>query len=371
MSSSGPLVPVVPEAPSTSPAPAGQVMSRDAEDDDQALGVRGFRTDPVQRRMFQVWAPAAAEEESGEELPVVLFQSGYHSNSSDHEPVLRRIAAAGFVTIAVDRENDKACGACGVVGFLNGCSCAAQPTDGSNLQAALEWAKHTKSAGTHAALTRANLAKVAVMGFSMGAQEAVHAAARFPDEVGAVVIFSGSLMAPAATAYGFNPCCAKCGAGGTCFSDTPLSICCGMAHAMRGWAVPSLHVTSDGDLVRSAAYRAAAIAGAKGGGEAHLVTLKGSALDLSIPRTKAGTAWGLFTCLDCYGCPLKGMHHHFAMGHERGPAHEPVTGFLRQVFYGEEGALKASDSMVGGKLNTKAPVSCCSPFFAFHSCFAC
>lgn len=337
-------------------------MSRSDQPSHQ--NVQHFIGCPTEKRSFHVWGPTSMLSQSTN-VPVVLFQSGHHSTSSDHTFLLERIAQSGFIVIAPAKRNDKACGILGILGFLSGCSCASQDTDGSNLQATLAWATKAKARGNHELLSRADLSKVAVMGFSMGAQEAVHMQARYPDEVSAVIILSGSLMIPSATIYGCNPCCSAF-AGGTCMSDTPLSICCGMANAMKRWTIPSLHITSEGDLVRSGTYRSAKISGSIGGGESHLITFKENALNLEIPRTMESTHYRSFMCLDCYGCPMKGARHHFALGHEPGPAHEPITAFLRQVFYSENITL-TSEKIVNGEV----PVSCCDPFFAFHSCWAC
>jgi predicted dienelactone hydrolase len=41
-----------------------------------------------------------------EAVPVFLFQSGYGSNSSGHQPLLQKIADAGYVVVVPDRDGD-------------------------------------------------------------------------------------------------------------------------------------------------------------------------------------------------------------------------------------------------------------------------
>lgn len=246
----------------------------------------------------------------------MLFQSGYGSSSAGHRFFCQKVAAEGFIVIAPDRTDDHKCGCCGIIGFLNLVSCSALSVDGSHLAMAADYAKNK----SNRFMDRADATKMAISGFSMGAQEAVHAAARLPGETKAVVILSGSIMLPLATAIGWNCCCAPCNPGSTCCSDSPLGMC-GMAAAIRSWTFPSLVVTSDLDMTKSGNYRLHEIAG----GHSTLVTFKDSALDLDIPTTKATSAWGGFACAACYTSPLYGMRQHFALGNEENDvAHEPV-----------------------------------------------
>jgi len=115
---------------------------------------------------FAVFAPA-----EGDKLPVVLFQSGYGGTSAGHGFLLEKIAESGFIVIAPERTDDQNCGCMAIVGFLLFCPCAALPVDGSHLGLALTYARDTRNKW----MDRADLSKVALMGFSMGAKEVVHA----------------------------------------------------------------------------------------------------------------------------------------------------------------------------------------------------
>ena len=80
------------------------------------------------------------------------------------------------------------------LGFLNFVSCSAVTTDGSNLALALSYAKDDQNQW----MERADLSKVAMAGFSMGAAEAINAQARLPSETKALLLLSPSILVPAA-----------------------------------------------------------------------------------------------------------------------------------------------------------------------------
>ena len=242
---------------------------------------------------FGVWAP-----NNQNDLPVVIFQSGYGSNSKSHATLLSKIASAGFLVIAPDQDNDLQCGCLGAVGFLSGVSCASMATDGSQIGKALEYLKNTDNKW----MDRIDLNQLSVIGFSMGGQEVIHAKARYPNQIKAIVVLSGSVMLPLATAIGWNPCCYPC-SGGSCTlcSDTPVGLW-GLGRALRSWDVPSLFITSERDMAKAGVYRAADIAG----GNSTLITFKDEALNLDIPHTKKTTIWGCFAPFTCYGGPFYG-----------------------------------------------------------------
>ena len=314
---------------------------------------------------FEVLVPENIESVTSQ-LPVVLFQHGYGSNSVSHGFVLQAIASAGYVVVAPNRTDDFFCGTCGVVGFLSTCSCSAMATDGTSLMKALEFIKKKDNQW----MEKADLEKISIMGFSMGGQEVIHMQARAADEVKAIIILSGSVMLPLATVIGWNPCCQPC-AGGTCTlcSDTPVGLC-GMPQAVRKWSVPSLFITSDFDAVKAGTYKLADIAG---GNDKTLVTFKDSALDLSFTNSKKTTSWGLFSYIACYGMPFYGIPQHFALGGgEDAVTSVPIVAFLNKTFNGSdmESAIDTS-KLYQEALNTKSPNYCCSPFPLFASCCEC
>ncbi|EOD10436.1 hypothetical protein EMIHUDRAFT_215638 [Emiliania huxleyi CCMP1516] len=255
--------------------------------------------------------------DSSGKLPVLLFQSGYGHSSDGHAPFLERIAAEGcFLVIAPDRSDDQQCGALGILGFLNFVSCSAVTTDGSNLALALSYAKDDQNQW----MERADLSKVAMAGFSMGAAEAINAQARLPSETKALLLLSPSILVPAANVIAWN-CCLQPITGGQCFlcSDTPVGPC-GTGQALRQSAVPAFVLSSENDMLRSGVSRAADILGER----------------------------------DCYGSPLYGASRHFALADDvDAVSSAPVAAFLKQQFCG--GApLQGSDTMVEGRLNSKA-----------------
>ena len=126
---------------------------------------------PAQKRSLTNLSPGRNKK-----LPVVLFQTGYGSTTTSTAPFLEGLAAEGFLVIAPDRSDDLRCGFCGLLGFLNTCSCSALAVDGSNLQLALAYAKDP----TNQWMDRADLSKVVIAGFSMGAHEVINGHARSP-----------------------------------------------------------------------------------------------------------------------------------------------------------------------------------------------
>ena len=334
------------------PAPPSYQMLRESDP-----RVESFHSDVVAgtKTSFAVFAPKAGQGK----LPVLLFQSGHGSNMASQTHFLERIAAQGFIVIAPDRSDDAACGPVGIVGFLSGCLCAANAVDGSAFKMALEFAKSPENKFRD----RADMSKVAMGGFSMGAQEALAGQARFGAQ--AMLYISGSFMAPLANVLGWNPACYPC-SGGSCFccSDTPVSPC-GQGEALRQSTAPSLILTCENDVVIAATHRQKEILGER----ATLVTLKESAIDLSAPVTRATTGWGPFLTLSCPGGPFHGIPRHFAIIEDAGNVASDITAaFLKQHLAGGK-PLAASDKMLDGKLNTKAPTSICVPFPLFRSCF--
>merc|ERR1719482_2236672 len=139
-------------------------------------------------------------------------------------------------------------------------------------------------------------------------------------------------------------------------TDAPVG-CCGMQGVVKKWNIPSLFITAENDMMKSGMYRFADIAG----GENTLVTFKDSALDLSVPTTAATSTWWPFLGLSFMGIP-----HHFALNtEEKDISHEPVTQFLKKYFVGGK-EMQDSDKMVDGRLNSRAPITCCSPVCLFH-----
>ena len=343
-----------------------QVMERDDQDgpydgpfDAVVSTTEKYHTEvpvPNTNTTFAVYAPT-----EGANLPVVLFQSGYGSHSGGHQFLLEKVAAQGFIVIAPDRADDTRCGCCGILGFLNTTSCAGLSVDGSHLAMALEYAKNKENKW----MDRADPERVIMSGFSMGGQEVVHAAARFPQETKAIVVVSGSMLLPLAHIIGWNCCCAPCNPGSPipCCSDTPVGMC-GISGAVKAWQVPSLFITAEYDATKAGMDRGADIAP-----NSTLVTFKDSALDLANPTTRATTSWGPFLALGgCYGTPFFGMPRHFALANEeKDVSAVPVGQFLRKHFYGGPD-MEASDLMWNGQLNAKAPNKCCAPFPLFRSC---
>lgn len=306
---------------------------------------------------FAVWSPKAPKGK----LPVVLFQSGYGANSDSHYLYLQRIAAEGFLVVAPDRSDDQFCGLCGIIGFLSFVSCSALAVDGSNLKLALEYIKDPKNQW----MDRADLNKITMAGFSMGASEALHATTRFPGETKAVMFISPSILAPVGNIINWNCCMQPC-FGGSCrvCSDTPVGYC-GQGAAVRAITVPTLIVTAENDTLAGGAYRAADLLGDK----AVLVTLKESAIDLSTPVTRATSYWGPMLSMGCcVASPFHGIIRHFAIADDTaGSTSDPTVAFLKQVYTGVP--MVGTETFVNGKLNSRAELGCCFPFPLFKSCF--
>ena len=302
---------------------------------------------------LSIWEPVIPGK-----FPLILFQSGYGSNSKTHRFFLESIAKKGYVVISVDRTDDLRCGWLGNIGFLSGLSCSAMSTDGSHLGIALNYAKKN--------MNNIDVDKVVMMGFSMGAQEAVHAQARYPNNTKAVVLVSGSFNIPLATFLGLNPCCYPCSGGNCTFcSDTPIKMCTSNS-VIKDYEIPSLLITSENDMVKSGMYRTHNNIG----GDSTLITFKDSVLNLNIPNTKKETYWGCFSNLACYGCPFYGLPRHFGIGAEDDITSNFIVSFLNKIFYNQSNIENNInlDLLYDNKLNSRAPNKCCAPFPLFVSC---
>jgi len=334
-------------------APPGGALPRVVERYDTTEVVPGTDT------TFATWAPS-----EGTGYPVVLFQSGYLSTSTtSHADLLEKIAAEGFVVIAPVRASDQRCGCCGPAAWMSSfLGVAAMSVDGSNLKMAYEYAQNK----SNKLMDKGDVSKLTLAGFSMGAQEVVHAQQRLPTETKAAIIISGSLMRMGYV-LGWNLCCCTgvcTGTNAPCFSDTPIS-CCGMEAAAQSWTIPSLFVTAEGDLAKAGTNRFYGLAG----GDKTMVTFKDSALDLTLADSSGGPdgPWRYFICMSpCMPC--FGFAQHFAQAEATGDNNVtslPVTQFLKKTFNGE-GGVTDSEKYVDGKVGTVVPATCCSPICLFH-----
>lgn len=258
---------------------------------------------------FTAFTPSPAPAEP---LPVFLFQSGYGSSSVGHQPLLQKIADAGFVVVVPDRESDTAGGkeSVGTL-FSEGKVVSALSTDGTHLAAALEWVQAQKEVGG----CKLDLSKVAAGGFSMGAIEAIRFATASADVVKAVAVISSSTSAMAEPLYEFTEA--------------------EMLLKASQFAAPSLWISSDKDLqlaATKALYESAATPAA-------FVSFKDEVLDNSMALTDATSIWS-----PAVDEMVPGLKQHFALAAEAGVVSDvPIVAFLKQHMLGAPAAPLAAE----------------------------
>lgn len=274
---------------------------------------------------FATFTPAVgttAASQPSVPVPVMLFQSGYGSNSTGHAPLMQKIADAGYVCVIPDRADDTKGGKESVgllfAGLAEGKPASehnAMSTDGTHLEAALAWIKTRGGAIDGQAI---DTTKVAAAGFSMGCIEAMQFAAACPTEVQAVAIISSSTGAMTEQLY--------------CFSQDDL------VAKVGAFRCPSLWITSDKDSQKDATselYEAAAAPAA-------LVVFKDAALDNSMALTEETSIWSL-----AVNDMLPGIAQHFALAAERKVVSDaPIVAFLDRHLKGAAAAPLAAEEDV-------------------------
>ncbi len=252
-------------------------------------------------------------------VPVLLFQSGYGSNSWGHEPLMQKIADAGYVCVIPDRQRDTIGGKESIGKLFAGLAegvCAsefnAMSTDGSHLAAAHAWVAKQKEVNGQPI----DASKVAAGGFSMGCIEAIKFAAANSAVTKAVIIISSSTGAFAEKLYNFSQAdlVAKCAA----------------------FACPSLWITSDQDCQNAATrelYEAAKP-------PASLLVFRDEVLDNSMALTDETSIWS-----PAANEQLPGIAQHFALAAERNVVSDaPAIAFLNQYVKGADAVPLAPEA---------------------------
>ena len=263
---------------------------------------------------FAAFVPAAAVDEA---VPVLLFQSGYGSSSASHQPLLQKIADAGYVCVVPDRTGDTA-GGKSSPGELFAALQSGSPkpasdwnamsTDGTHLAAALDWAKAQGGSINGQAM---DLTKIAAGGFSMGGIECMLFASNC-DEVSAAIVVSPSSGKFLEAVY--------------CFDHADL-----MAR-VGAFKKPYLFISSDKDLGLPAAkecYEAAS-------SPATVLVFKDEVLDNSMALTEETSIWS-----QAIAGAMPGLAQHFALATEKGVvADAPMVAFMDHHLKNKElGAL--------------------------------
>jgi len=267
---------------------------------------------------FATFTPTTKVEEA---LPVLLFQSGYGSNSTGHQPLMQKIADAGYVCVIPDREGDTMGGKESVgklfAGLAEGKPASdlnAMSTDGTHLAAALAWVK-TKAEIDGQPI---DATKIAGAGFSMGCVEAIQFAAACAADVKAVAIISSSSGEMLEKLY--------------CFKQSELASKC------AGFSCPSLWITSDKDSQKGATTELFDVAASP----AQLVVFKDEVLDNSMSLTDETSIWS-----PAVNDMMPGLAQHFALAAERGVVSDaPIVAFLDHHLKGAATAPLAAEASI-------------------------
>lgn len=246
---------------------------------------------------------------TGTQLPVLVFSSGMLTNSENIKFLMQGIADKGFICVVPDRDNDLVGGGlrllasvfCGVP-----LKCAIK-TDGSHLMKAFEWVQGNEFASRTG--NRADVSKIAVGGWSMGAMGAIKAAGQLGKKIGAMVIVSPSLEKANEKMMKFQTA--------------------EMKQIVKSLHCPSLWITSEGDFIKSVTCEYFDMSPTP----KTMVVFKDSALDVSLPYFRAHTVWPSFPLNN-----IKGMQQHMALAaEEKDVTHIPVSAFLAKLFSGTAG----------------------------------
>lgn len=255
---------------------------------------------------FATFTPSTKSDTAA---PVLLFQSGYGSASAGHQPLMQKIADAGYVCVIPDREGDSAGGKDSIplvfAGLAEGKSARehnALSTDGTHLAAALTWIKDQASVDGQPI----DVTKIAAAGFSMGCVEAIMASAACAASLSAVVLISASTGLMLEKLYEFSQ------------AD--------LEQKAAAFAFPSLFITSDKDCQLGATtdlFEAAA-------SPAELLVFSDDVLDNSMQLTDETSIWS-----PAVNDMLPGVAQHFALAAERGVVSDaPIIAFLNQHLKG-------------------------------------
>mmetsp|Transcript_25165 Transcript_25165/g.44740 ORF Transcript_25165/g.44740 Transcript_25165/m.44740 type:complete len:337 (-) Transcript_25165:113-1123(-) len=276
---------------------------------------------------FAVFAP----EGDSKGLPVVLFQSGYGSRLEGHTSLCEKIAAEGNIVVVPCRTGDQYCGCCGVWTAM---ACLlplnALSSDGKHLELAYDFVclESKEDSGSKIA-GRADLNKVVLSGFSMGGQEVINASALLKGKYHAAAVIDGSLAWSPVLA--FHSCCSS------------------LEKKTAALDVPSVWITSEGSLMKTATYHFYGIAG----GEPSLVTFKDSVLNLDTPLSYQTTTWWPFLACKCMATCF-GISQHFALANEKQDvSHEAVVALIEKTFNKHEFLVDAAKTV------EMTPACCC------------
>jgi len=272
---------------------------------------------------FATFTPMTKAETA---VPVLLFQSGYGSNSLGHQPLMQKIADAGYVCVVPDREGDTKGGKESVAkvfaGLTDGTPASehnAMSTDGTHLAAALAWVKQRTSISGQPI----DVAQIAAAGFSMGCVEAIMFASACAADVKAIAIISSSSGVALEKLY--------------CFEQADLARKC------AAFSCPSLWITSDLDSQKGATTELFEEAASP----AHLVVFKDAALDNSMSLTDETSIWS-----PAVNEMLPGITQHFALAAERKVVSDaPIVAFLDHHLKGATAVPLAAEADVAEQVD--------------------
>ena len=263
-------------------------------------------------------------------VPILLFAHGFGQDVPGSAFLAQSIADGGYLVVAFGRTADLAYNFFWIMAGLNGCGRSETLSfDGKHLLATLKYAKEEASSNGSSPLAKyGDAKKIAVMGLSMGGMEVMNCVASAPaNDISAVIFLSPGIATIIVTVVKM-------------WYPT-------MKGSAKAATQPGLFLTAEGDLLQAATGDWSK----HWGGDAKLLTIKESALDLDNPFTKAGSHFLPLIWRPC-GDRVTHLAQHFALGgEEKSVSHVPVLAFLDSVFKGKaftvDQSILADNSSIG------------------------
>lgn len=265
-------------------------------------------------------------------VPIFLFQSGHGSSAKSHALLLKKIANEGFVVVVPEHPNDTGSGDLGrppnksaAAAVFAGSTIAELQTDGTHLEAALEWATSQRGGiiHGHGGPQRVDCRNIVTGGFSAGCLEAINHVA---NSIHSASISGMVCIAPSTAEFVEIPYKFK-------RRDIKAKI--------KALTIPTLWITSEEDLTNFEALDMFKDVNTVG---TTLVSFKDDILDVSMKLAEEFSIWGIEMAKQ-----NPGLAQHMALAcAEDVVAAVPIASFMKRLFGAsieQAGPFVADESM--------------------------